>query len=60
MADRLLLYFAAVLSGKPSSKIVKHSSDPGGQYWDRTSDLFGVNLDWVWWFTALEAVLAGG
>jgi hypothetical protein len=43
MGDRLLQYFAAVLGAKPNSKIVDQISDLGGRYWDRTSDLFGVN-----------------
>jgi hypothetical protein len=42
MAD-LLLYFAAVLSKKPGTEIGCRASDLGGRYWDRTSDLFGVN-----------------
>ena len=46
MGDRLLQYFTAVLGAKPSSKIVDQGSDLGGRYWDRTSDLFGVNADW--------------
>ena len=59
MDDRLLQHFAAVLSAKPNSKIVNQASDLGGRYWDRTSDLFGVNADLlyahllmsvtVWW-----------
>jgi hypothetical protein len=24
-----------------------HSVGAGGRYWDRTSDLFGVNADWL-------------
>jgi hypothetical protein len=43
MGDQLLQYFAAVPGPKPSSKIVDQCSDLGGRYWDRTSDLFGVN-----------------
>ena len=43
MDDRLLQYFAAVLGAKPSNKIIDQYSDLGGRYWDRTSDLFGVN-----------------
>ena len=43
MDDRLLQYFAAVHHQKPSSKIDDQDSDLGGRYWDRTSDLFGVN-----------------
>jgi hypothetical protein len=43
MGDRLLLYFAAVHRQKPSLKIADQASDLGGRYWDRTSDLFGVN-----------------
>ena len=39
----LLLYFVAVLRLIHSHKIVDQSSDLGGRYWDRTSDLFGVN-----------------
>ena len=38
-----LLYFAAVLSRKPGRKIGDRASDLRGRYWDRTSDLFGVN-----------------
>ena len=45
--DEPLLYFAAVLSGKPGAKIVYRAADLRGRYWDRTSDLFGVNPDWV-------------
>ncbi len=41
--DEPLLYFAAVLSGKPGAKIVYRAADLRGRYWDRTSDLFGVN-----------------
>jgi hypothetical protein len=41
----LLLYFVAVLLKICNSKIVDQGSDLGGQYWDRTSDLFGVNAD---------------
>ena len=43
MGDRLLQYFAAVFDAKSISKIVDQASDLGGRYWDRTSDLFGVN-----------------
>jgi hypothetical protein len=39
----LLLYFAAVLERICGRKIVDQRSDLGGRYWDRTSDLFGVN-----------------
>ena len=39
----LLLYFAAVSRQIRSRKIVDQCSDLGGRYWDRTSDLFGVN-----------------
>ena len=46
MGDRLLQYFAAVHHQKPSLKIDDPASDLGGRYWDRTSDLFGVNADW--------------
>ena len=42
----LLLYFVAVHGRKPSLKIADQGSDLGGRYWDRTSDLFGVNADW--------------
>ena len=38
-----LLYFAAVHSRKPDPEIGYRASDLGGRYWDRTSDLFGVN-----------------
>ncbi len=41
--DELLLYFAAVLSGTPGIKIGYRAYDLRGRYWDRTSDLFGVN-----------------
>ena len=43
MGDRLLQYFAAVHHQKPSLKINDQASDLGGRYWDRTSDLLGVN-----------------
>ena len=46
MGDRLLQYFAAVHHQKPSCKIDDQASELGGRYWDRTSDLFGVNADW--------------
>ena len=46
MGDLLLQYFAAVHHQKPSLKIDDQGSDLGGRYWDRTSDLFGVNTDW--------------
>ncbi len=39
----LLLYFVAVLPQICGIKIVDQHSDLGGRYWDRTSDLFGVN-----------------
>ncbi len=39
----LLLYFVAVLCQFGRRKIVDQGSDLGGRYWDRTSDLFGVN-----------------
>jgi hypothetical protein len=39
----LLLYFIAVLGRILGCKIVDQGSDLGGRYWDRTSDLFGVN-----------------
>gem|GEM_PF-7128445 len=42
MGDRLL-YFAAVQSRKPGPEIGYRASDLRGRYWDRTSDLFGVN-----------------
>ena len=45
MGDQLLQYFAAVHHQKPSLKIDDQASDLGGRYWDRTSDLFGVNTD---------------
>jgi hypothetical protein len=41
----LLLYFVAVRRDIGSYKIVDQTSDLGGRYWDRTSDLFGVNTD---------------
>jgi hypothetical protein len=41
--DKLLLYFVAVLGWILGQKIVDQGSDLGGRYWDRTSDLFGVN-----------------
>jgi hypothetical protein len=41
----LLLYFIAVLHQINGRKIVDQCSDLGGRYWDRTSDLFGVNAD---------------
>lgn len=41
--DELLLYFADVLSGKPGTKIGYRAYDLRGRYWDRTTDLFGVN-----------------
>jgi hypothetical protein len=41
----LLLYFVAVLRRIRGHKIVDQRSDLGGRYWDRTSDLFGVNTD---------------
>jgi hypothetical protein len=41
--DDLLLYFVAVLRQINGCKIVDQCSDLGGRYWDRTSDLFGVN-----------------
>ena len=41
--DDLLLYFAAVSRQIDGDKIVDHGADLGGRYWDRTSDLFGVN-----------------
>jgi hypothetical protein len=41
----LLLYFGAVSRGSHGFKIVDQGSDLGGRYWDRTSDLFGVNAD---------------
>jgi hypothetical protein len=41
--DKLLLYFVAVLGWILDHKIVDQGSDLGGRYWDRTSDLFGVN-----------------
>ena len=43
--DELLLYFGAVSRRFHGFKIVDQSSDLGGRYWDRTSDLFGVNAD---------------
>ena len=46
MGDPLLLYFAAVHGQKSSLKINDQATDLGGRYWDRTSDLFGVNADW--------------
>jgi hypothetical protein len=46
MDDQLLQYFAAVHHQKPSMKIDDQGSDLGGRYWDRTSDLFGVNAGW--------------
>jgi hypothetical protein len=46
MGDPLLLYFAAVHGQKSRLKIVDQASDLGGRYWDRTSNLFGVNADW--------------
>ena len=42
MADPLL-YFAAVRSKKPGTMIGDRAADLRGRYWDRTSDLFGVN-----------------
>ncbi len=39
----LLLYFVAVLGQIGSYKIGDQASELGGRYWDRTSDLFGVN-----------------
>ncbi len=39
----LLLYFVAVLGGNPDPKIGLQASDLRGRYWDRTSDLSGVN-----------------
>jgi hypothetical protein len=39
----LLLYFSAVLRRILGRKIVDQGADLGGRYWDRTSDLFGVN-----------------
>ena len=39
----LLLYFIAVLRRIPDHKIVDQCAELGGRYWDRTSDLFGVN-----------------
>jgi hypothetical protein len=39
----LLLYFGAVLRKIHGRKISDQGSDLGGRYWDRTSDLFGVN-----------------
>ena len=41
----LRLYFAAVLRQIGGRKIVDQGADLGGRYWDRTSDLFGVNAD---------------
>jgi hypothetical protein len=41
--DDLLLYFVAVLRQIDGCKIVDQGPDLGGRYWDRTSDLFGVN-----------------
>jgi hypothetical protein len=41
--DELLLYFGAVSRRSHGFKIVDQGSDLGGRYWDRTSDLFGVN-----------------
>jgi hypothetical protein len=38
-----LLYFVAVSGKIPRPKIGLRASDLGGRYWDRTSDLFGVN-----------------
>jgi hypothetical protein len=29
-----------------AAKITKNNVCAGGRYWDRTSDLFGVNADW--------------
>jgi hypothetical protein len=43
----LRLYFAAVLRQIGGRKIVDQGADLGGRYWDRTSDLFGVNADWL-------------
>jgi hypothetical protein len=45
--DNLLLYFIAVLRQIDGCKIVDQGPDLGGRYWDRTSDLFGVNADWL-------------
>ncbi len=42
MAERLL-YFAAVHSRRPGPEIGYRVADLRGRYWDRTSDLFGVN-----------------
>ena len=39
----LLLYFVAVLGQIHGRKIFDQGADLGGRYWDRTSDLFGVN-----------------
>ncbi len=39
----LLLYFVAVSRQIGRYKIVDQGPDLGGRYWDRTSDLFGVN-----------------
>jgi hypothetical protein len=47
--DDLLLYFAAVSQQIRSRKIVDQRTDLGGRYWDRTSDLFGVNADSLCW-----------
>jgi hypothetical protein len=41
--DNLLLYFVAVLDRIHDRKITDQGADLGGRYWDRTSDLFGVN-----------------
>ena len=41
----LLLYFVTVRRQIHDPKIVDQASDLGGRYWDRTSDLFGVNAD---------------
>ena len=41
--DKLLLYFVAVLGRIHDRKINDQGADLGGRYWDRTSDLFGVN-----------------
>ena len=36
----LLLYFAAV---RHRQRLLQNDVLPGGRYWDRTSDLLGVN-----------------
>ena len=44
--DDLLLYFVAVSRQLRDHKTVDQDADLGERYWDRTSDLFGVNADW--------------